>query len=62
MPLDEKQRSIAMVQIVTGLLARTPGGRQDSKTLAREARELLQAIENEAALPAQVHDSPRARQ
>jgi hypothetical protein len=64
MPLDETQRSLAMTQIAAALLSRNPGAaRQDSETLAREAGELLRAIENEAALPqAHVHDSPHARQ
>ena len=64
MPLDETQRSLAMAQIVGALLSRNPGAaRQDNETLAREAHELLHAIENEAALSKdQVHDSPHARQ
>jgi hypothetical protein len=64
MPLDETQRSLAMAQIVAALLSRNPGAaRHDNEALAREARELLRAIENEAALSeAQVHDSPHARQ
>ena len=59
MPLDETQRSLAMAQIVAALLSRNPGAaRQYNETLAREARELLRAIEKEAALStAQVHDS-----
>jgi hypothetical protein len=63
MALDENQRSLAMTQIVAVLLSRNPGARQDNEALAHEAREILRAIETEAALPkAQVHDSPHARQ
>jgi hypothetical protein len=63
MALDENQRSLAMAQIVAGLLSRNPGARQDNETLAREARELLSAIETEAAIPkAHVHDSAHPRQ
>jgi hypothetical protein len=63
MPLNETQRSLAMAQIVAGLLSSKPGARQDNETLAREARELLRAIETEAALPkTHVHDTPHARQ
>ena len=64
MPLDETQRSLAMVQIVVGLLSRAGARRQDNETLAHEARELLHAIEAEAALPKQKirrRDTPRAR-
>ena len=64
MPLDETHRSLAMTQIVAALLSRNPGAaRQDNETLAHEAREILRAIETEAALPqAQVHDPPHPRQ
>jgi hypothetical protein len=65
MPLDENQRSLAMAQIVTGLLSRSGARRPDNETLAREARELLHAIEAEAALPKDEikhHDTPHARQ
>jgi hypothetical protein len=65
MPLDENQRSLAMAQIVSGLLSRSGARRQDNETLAHEARELLRAIETEAALPKDQikhHDIPHARQ
>jgi hypothetical protein len=65
MPLDENQRSLAMAQIVTGLLSRSGARRQDNEALAHEARELLGAIEAEAALPkdqVKHHDAPHGRQ
>jgi hypothetical protein len=64
MPLNETQRSLAMAQIVTGLLSRSGARRLDNETLAHEARELLVAIETEAALPKQkirLRDTPRTR-
>lgn len=64
MPLDETQRSLAMVQIVVGLLSRAGARRQDNETLAHEARALLVGIEEEAALPKQkirLRDTPRTR-
>jgi hypothetical protein len=65
MPLDENQRSLAMAQIVAGLLSRSGARRQDNETLAHEAREILGAIEAEAALPkdqVKHHDTTHARQ
>jgi len=61
MPLDENQRSLAMVQIVVGLLSRADARRQDNETLAHEARELLRAIEEEAALPKAIVKKPPRR-
>jgi hypothetical protein len=64
MPLDETQRSLAMAQIVAGLLSRSGARRQDNETLAHEARELLHAIEDEAALPKEKirrRDTPHTR-
>jgi Zn-dependent M32 family carboxypeptidase len=61
MPLDETQRSLAMAQIVAGLLSRAGARRQDNETLAHEARELLRAIEEEAALPKAIVKEPRRR-